>query len=43
MFKALKPTLAASIIAASFSFNAFAAEIEKSTFSSLGVQVVAGT
>lgn len=32
MFKALKPTLAASIIAASFSFNAFAAEIEKIHF-----------
>lgn len=32
MFKALKPTLAATIIAASFSFSAFAAEIEKIHF-----------
>ncbi len=32
MLKVLKPTLAASIIAASFSFHAFAADVEKSTF-----------
>ncbi len=32
MLKVIKPTLAASIIAASFSFNAFAADIEKMHF-----------
>ena len=32
MLKVLKPTLAASIIAASFSFNALAADIEKMHF-----------
>ena len=32
MFKALKPTLAASIIAATFSFNTFAADVEKIHF-----------
>ena len=32
MFKVLKPTLAASIIAASFSFSTFAADLEKIHF-----------
>lgn len=42
MFKVLKPTLAASIIAASFSFNTFAADSKKYTSSSPEVLVVAG-
>lgn len=43
MLKVLKPTLAASIIAASFSFNALAADIEKMHFLIPGGAVAVGT
>ena len=42
MFKALKPTLAASIIAATFSFNTFAADVEKIHFLILAALVAVG-
>ncbi len=42
MLKVIKPTLAASIIAASFSFSTFAADLEKCISLSLAVLVAAG-